>query len=159
VDIMDLAEAGTATATAAGSDSSPAGFQLVSGSEPAPGSGGVPPGAAPPGTPVDEASRSEPVTAPSTRPSYGYDPEYRWLRGKLEYSQIDRRWKLRYIPVDGSTDRFGGSVVLADPSVLTGFERGDFVELRGHLGDPEPEKGFAPTYEVAQIRPLSEAAL
>ncbi|MDZ7617026.1 MAG: hypothetical protein U1E05_08480, partial [Patescibacteria group bacterium] len=42
---------------------------------------------------------------------YGFDPSYAWLRGRLEYSQVDRRWKLRYIPVDGNTDQYGGSVV------------------------------------------------
>ena len=90
--------------------------------------------------------------------SYGYDPDYGRLRGKLEYSQIDRHWKLRYIPVDGTTDRFGGSVVLPDPKVLTGCQRGDVVEVRGRLGQKGTKDGYAPTYDVAKIKRLGQAA-
>ena len=86
---------------------------------------------------------------------YGHDAAYAWLRGRLEYSEIDRRWKLRYIPIDGQTDQYGGSVVLGDTSLLTGLERGDFVEVRGKLlGSAQGDGGFAPVYEVAQIKPL-----
>jgi len=91
----------------------------------------------------------------STRDSYGYDPEYRWLRGRLEYSQVDRRWKLRYIPIDGKSDEHGGSVIIADSAVLSGLEQGDFVEVRGQLGRRDPSKpGYAPRYQVAEIKRL-----
>ena len=85
---------------------------------------------------------------------YGYDSDYRWVRGQLEYSQIDRQWKLRYIPIDGETDSFGGSVVLSDPALLSGCERGDFIEAHGKIADREVQKGYAPTYEVAQVKRL-----
>ncbi len=85
---------------------------------------------------------------------YGYDPEYRWLRGRLEYSQILRRWKLRYIAIDGQTDRYGGSVILADESLLAGCERGEFVEIQGRLGNHDPREGFAPEYEVSALKRL-----
>src|SRR5262249_18848246 len=29
--------------------------------------------------------------------SYGYDSQYHWLKGKLEYSQTTHAWRLRYI--------------------------------------------------------------
>jgi len=88
---------------------------------------------------------------------YGHDPSYAWLRGKLEYSQIDRRWKLRYIPIDGETDDFGGSVVLDNPSLLEGCERGDFVEIRGTLDTTSSdENGYAPLYKVAKLKKLGE---
>ncbi|NQT14105.1 MAG: hypothetical protein HQ582_15230 [Planctomycetes bacterium] len=87
---------------------------------------------------------------------YGYDPDYRWLKGKLEFSQIDRRWKLRYIPIDGTTDEFGGSVVLSDRSLPEGCERGDFVEVHGALGAPAPDDDttYAPEFQVRQIAGL-----
>jgi hypothetical protein len=99
----------------------------------------------------------------TARENYGHDPDYRWLRGKLEYSQIDRRWKLRYIPIDGTaidgtTDDFGGSVVLPDEKRLAGCERGDFVEVRGQLGKKAPNSDFSPTYEVAEVKRLGPAA-
>ncbi len=101
------------------------------------------------------ASGSSGSFTPSAR--YGHDPEYRWLRGKLEYSQIDRGWKLRYIPIDGQTDDYGGSVVLGKDSLGAGLERGHFVEVRGQLaGGAKPEHGYAPVYEVAEIKRLDK---
>ena len=95
------------------------------------------------------------VDSSSSRARYGYDPQYRWLRGRLEYSGIDHRWKLRYIPVEGTTDDYGGSVVLSDVSRLSGYERGEFVEVRGALGNPaEDDLGYAPEFQIHQIERL-----
>jgi hypothetical protein len=89
---------------------------------------------------------------------YGYDPDYRWLKGKLDFSEIDRRWRLRYIPIDGSTDEFGGSVILSAGSLQEGYKRGDFVEVHGALGAPAAgdDTGYAPEFEVRQIAPLGK---
>jgi hypothetical protein len=125
VDIMDLP--------------SPSGIQLVSAIEE-----------------VKDSSRGSGIgvmqeVVPS-RSLYGYDPQYGWLRGRLEYSQIDRRWKLRYIPIDGETDKFGGSVILTTTTLLSGYERGDFVEVHGKLVPPKPEsRSFSADYEVQKI--------
>jgi hypothetical protein len=87
---------------------------------------------------------------------YGYDPQYGWLRGKLEFSESDRQWKLRYIPIDGATDNYGGSVILADTPLLSGYERGDFVEVAGKLISASSEKrGYAPKYQVSQLQRLA----
>ena len=100
---------------------------------------------------------SSPAPAKPTRPanhaSYGHDPNYGWLKGRLEYSNIDRRWKLRYIPIDGETDSHGGSVVLADSELLTGFASGDFIAVQGKLGG-RSSTAFAPDYEVTRIKRL-----
>lgn len=82
---------------------------------------------------------------------YGYDPDYARLRGRLEYSNIDRQWKLRYIPIDGETDAFGGSVLVTNPDALGDYERGQFVEIHGRLAEKSSPGSFAPTYEVASI--------
>lgn len=143
VDIMDLPEAAGSSSAAHGrSGSAGSGFRLVTGDDEGKvvRAGGVPPEGA----------------AEFTSPTrYGHDPQYRWLRGKLEYSQMDRQWKLRYIPIDGETDDFGGSVVLPDPAVLAGYERGEFVEVRGRVSKQDPPEGFAPTYEVAELKRLT----
>ena len=125
-----------------------------------------PPGTTSQARPVDSgirlASATEELTEGrggdsfSSASRYGYDPEYRWLRGKLEYSQIDHRWKLRYIPIDGKTDEFGGSVTFVDATSLGDCRAGEYVEVQGRLG-PRPEddrKGFAPEFEVSGIRRL-----
>lgn len=86
---------------------------------------------------------------------YAWTDDYSRLRGQLEYLERDHCWKLRYIPVDRETDKFGGSVVIKDSESLSGFERGDFVEVRGRIAK-QPEEGadFAPVYEVATISAL-----
>jgi hypothetical protein len=105
----------------------------------------------------DDAVGSVSAADSATQAEYGHDPEYRWLRGKLEYSQIDRHWKLRYIPVDGTTDEFGGSVILPDPKVLAGCERGDFIEVQGQLGQKTAQDSYAPSYEAAKVKRLGQA--
>ncbi len=154
VDIFDLppvdrgatASNPQATAAQAASGSSGSGVgqpaRLVSAEQPRGGA-----------APVAEAIYAQPAEF-AGQARYGYDAEYRWLRGRLEYSPIDRRWKLRYIPIDGQTDRYGGSVILADESLLTGCQRGEFVEVQGRLGKHDPREGFAPQYEVSALKRL-----
>lgn len=101
-------------------------------------------------SPLDNAAETADENA-----RYGYDSQYGWLRGKLEYSPVKKRWKLRYIPIDGATDEYGGSVVLSDASVLGGCERGDFVEVRGQpAGREDGPTGVAPEYDVSSLKRL-----
>ncbi len=139
IDIMDLPDA-----TSRAVDSS--GFRLVSGTE-RPNDGAVV-------RAVAESPGAAQRREPGPRTDYDYDSSYSRLRGRLEYSQADRRWKLRYIPVDGRTDDYGGSVILSDPTLLGGYERGDFVEVSGHMGRSDPKQGFSPSYEVSEVRRL-----
>ena len=86
---------------------------------------------------------------------YGYSTDYRRLRGRLEFLESQKQWKLRYIPIDGKTDKYGGSVVIAPPDALAGCERGDFLELEGQLSERDSDSGdFAPAYEVTKVRSL-----
>jgi len=83
---------------------------------------------------------------------FGYDPQYRWLRGKLEYSQATQTWRLRYIPPDGATDNYGGSVIISDASRLGGLKPGDLVYAEGTPGTAGATAGsFAPVYTLARI--------
>jgi len=150
VDIMDLPPAGSTSM----SRSSPrsGGIRLVSATEKLSGSSSS-------GSPVGSFSATTTgeagVDSSASRARYGYDPQYRWLRGRLEYSEIDHRWKLRYIPVEGTTDEYGGSVVLSDVSRLSGYERGEFVEVHGALGNlAEDDLGYAPEFQIHQIERL-----
>jgi hypothetical protein len=145
VNIVDLprhqttaaSQASRTTSTAAGVSSNTAdAFQLVSATEP---------------------TNQRPATGvgfSAAAGSYGYDPSYAWLRGRLDFSQIDQQWKLRYIPLDGATDDYGGSVVLTDEPKLAGCERGDFVEIRGQVVPGSPASGFSPEYRIAELKRL-----
>jgi len=155
VEITDLPPAGRSTAaTRSSSASGGSGVRLASAAQQPDDAAGV---AAAVGV-SDETAGSTPAAESVPPANYGHDPEYRWLRGKLEYSQIDRHWKLRYIPVDGTTDDFGGSVILPDPKTLAGCERGDFIEVQGQLGQKTAKDSYAPSYQVAKVKRLGQAA-
>jgi hypothetical protein len=92
-----------------------------------------------------------------SRKRYAFDPEYAWLQGRLEYSRASEEWKLRYIPIDGETDEFGGSVVLSNPEQLGDLAAGDFVRVRGGLLERKSEgTSFAPMFRIDQIQPLAD---
>jgi hypothetical protein len=102
------------------------------------------------------AQRVAPASAiPQETQRYGYAPDYRTLRGQLEYSLAERRWKLRYIPIDGDTDSHGGSVVLID-NPPSEFQAGDFVTIKGDLTGDTAVGEFAPKYQVSKIAPLAD---
>jgi len=112
------------------------------------------------GSMIPTTAKPNPVPASAAVPnsaiqlnSYGYDTQYRWLKGKLEYSQTTHTWRLRYIPPDGATDNYGGSVVLGDASKLNGLRPGDLVYAQGSPGAASGDQGsFAPLYNLAQIQ-------
>jgi hypothetical protein len=89
--------------------------------------------------------------AGARRSSYAVADNYGTLYGKLEYSQARRQWKLRYIPIDGQTDNYGGSVLLSDANAVENFHPGDFVVVRGQVDSAGSKQGFSPGYDVRQI--------
>jgi hypothetical protein len=104
--------------------------------------------------PVDatKSSSATPSTSPEGSASYAHDGGYSWLRGKLEYSAAGRRWKLRYIPIDGQTDSYGGSVILSEAASLEGFRPGEFVTVHGTVGKDAAVSGsFSPRYNLERI--------
>jgi hypothetical protein len=89
--------------------------------------------------------------------TYGYDANYAWLQGQLEYSDATKQWKLRYVPVSGPTDKYGGSVVLAPSPALAGLRAGDFVSVKGKVASATPTQGsFAPLYQVSAADRLTD---
>lgn len=146
INIMDLPAAGASRQqrTTPGSE----GVRLVSATVPVETSSQSPATSIPP---------ADPGNAFSAKTRYDHAPDYGWLRGRLEHSQIDQRWKLRYIPVYGEMDDFGGSVLIADDSALSGYERGDFVEIHGQLDTSgRDDRHFTPEYKVRQIDRLAD---
>ncbi len=111
------------------------------------------PTAGAPQPPAAAADRPAPTNIPAEQPgtTYGYDPDYKTLRGKLEYSVATRRWKLIYLPPDGPIDEYGGTVVLPDPTPLNGFEAGQFVTVQGTFTPPAAGSG-APMFAIQRIK-------
>jgi hypothetical protein len=94
----------------------------------------------------------QPADGAAPSADYAHSADYQTLRGKLEYSASLRQWKLRYIPIDGRTDAYGGSVILPESSDLSTFKSGDLVEVRGSLPAARISYGFAPHYTPSSIK-------
>lgn len=107
---------------------------------------------------------TSPATAPAGAPAanppveqrpapYGYADDYSWLKGKLEYLSSKQQWKLRYIPIDGQTDEYGGSVVIDNQAAVASYKAGDFVAVEGTLDPSTTGPGsFAPSYRVSRTK-------
>jgi len=96
------------------------------------------------------------TATPALDGSYDHDSAYRWLQGRLEYSQVAEQYKLRYIPIDGQTDRYGGSVVLPDAPELAQFAHGQFVRVEGSMGTSDAAGAdFAPIYNATRIKAVT----
>jgi len=94
--------------------------------------------------------------AASPQAKFAHAPDYRSLRGQLEYLASKQQWKIRYIPIDGQTDRYGGSVVLANASAVASFHPGDFVQVLGAVVPlADQAEPFAPTFHVERIGPIA----
>jgi hypothetical protein len=105
-------------------------------------------------TSTKRTPRRETIGSPG---AYDQDKNYRWLKGRLEYSRTDDRWKLRYIPIDGETDEFGGSVVLLGSRLLEGYKPGEYVTIYGTLGETDARGvGYAPTYQLDRVQRQAE---
>lgn len=76
-----------------------------------------------------------PQKGPSQDDWYGASQDFSRLRGKLEYSPEDDRWRLRYTPPDASADKYDGTVVLERSPLLNGVIGGDFIVVEGSLNE------------------------
>jgi len=141
IDIMDLPDTRTREAKRSG------GSQRAEATDPAAPAASLAGGEPRPGR-VQAASFDVPLR-------YDHAADYAWLRGKLEYSEADRRWRLRYAPIDGKTDAYGGSVVLSNTEAIAQLKAGDFVEVHGQMcRGAEQDWSYAPVYKIARARPL-----
>ncbi len=92
----------------------------------------------------------QPAAAPQV--GYGYGPTYQQLRGRLEFSPAIGYWKLRYIPIDGATDEFGGSVIVANPEAVQGFQAGDWIMVEGTpQASQNASGGYTALFTVSSI--------
>jgi hypothetical protein len=111
----------------------------------------------------DEDTGTSPGGQPATNPlrprsaQYAFAPDYSWLQGRLEHSEASGQWKLRYIPIDGTTDKYGGSVIVDNPQALGDLASGDYVRIRGELLEGERDGvTFAPVYRIVATQAVAD---
>lgn len=81
-------------------------------------------------TPTPQSTPT-PTPAPTQEPQYGHAPDYSWVRGQLQFTQI--QGNCIYIEYDPTgADQYGGRFNLAG-DIPSGFKNGEFVLLRGQI--------------------------
>ena len=74
---------------------------------------------------------------------FGFDPQYQWLRGQLEFQPATRQWFLRYTSPNEPTDQFAGQLQIANSVVLGNLQPGDYVQVQGQVvSDPSGLHGY-----------------
>ncbi len=102
-------------------------------------------------TPTSATTTSVPVPEPAER--FGYEPQYRWLRGQLQYTPTTGQWYLRYIPPEGSPDTLGGSVPITNPYVLGNMQPGEYVSVEGRLEMLQLDaQSVVPAYTISVLQ-------
>ncbi|NLS93241.1 MAG: hemolysin D [Planctomycetaceae bacterium] len=81
---------------------------------------------------------------------YGHGLDYQVLRGKLENPGGGETWRISYLPPESEKDEHGGSFLLDASAVPWTYGDGDYVEIRGQIGDHNQ------AYVVQEIRKLHE---
>jgi hypothetical protein len=84
-------------------------------------------------------------------PCFGHAPDYRWVSGQVEHSQIRKEWRLRYTSAD-ETDHYGGRLVLVENEHVGYLSDGQYVRVEGHLVDPNTPPGCPGVYRVEAFR-------
>ncbi|NOZ38674.1 MAG: hypothetical protein GXP24_00430 [Planctomycetes bacterium] len=88
--------------------------------------------------------RREPVNR------FGFDPQYGWLRGQLQYASETGQWSMKYLPSQGNVDALGGNLPIANPQVLGDLQPGDYVQLRGRV--EQGQFNGSPSYTVSVVQ-------
>ena len=84
---------------------------------------------------------------------FGFDPQYQWLRGQLEYDPTNQQWHLRYSSQGGPSDQFGGRLLIANPMVLGNLQPGDHVQVQGQLGSQSAgPNSMVPVYNLSVVQ-------
>lgn len=83
----------------------------------------------------------------SAAPCFAHSADYTWIAGRVEYSNIQKEWQLRYTSVD-EVDRFGGRVTLIENQHLQYLKDGMYLQVRGHLVNPDNPKNDQAFYRI-----------
>jgi hypothetical protein len=87
----------------------------------------------------------------SAAPCFAHAPDYNWIIGQVEYSSVAKEWRLRYASVD-ETDRYGGRVSLIENYHAGLLREGMYVQVRGHLVNPDNNSNRPTFYRIESYR-------
>lgn len=78
------------------------------------------------------------------------DKGYTWLRGVVEYDKQTGEWQITYNPESDSSDRYGGTLTLANAQVLSSIDAkpDDVVLVEGEVDPDNPDGLGKPTFHV-----------
>lgn len=92
------------------------------------------------------------AVAPSSQ--MGFDPEYKWFQGRLEFDAADRQWHLTYDESPGAFDQLGGDITLSSDVQLDAQHNGSLVRVTGEFDASKLDRLQKPIFRVSRIDPL-----
>lgn len=117
-----------------------------------------------PGPKATGASFESSTSDPARLNPYGFDSKgYSWLRGKLDFDPIDKRWHITYSTLDtdpAAKDTYGGSLTLAQNKTFEdyGFLTSDIVFVFGSINAQSRDRHGKPIYDIKKIWRLQDPA-
>ncbi|MBW3538981.1 MAG: hypothetical protein KY476_01800 [Planctomycetes bacterium] len=83
---------------------------------------------------------------------YAHDPEYRWLRGVVDYDRTNETWNIIYDLEPAASDRWGGTLTLVDDPLLARLRDGDVVLIEGRVDASTRDRtGRKPRYRIEHL--------
>ena len=98
-----------------------------------------------------EPMTTTPTTTPVTMVQYGFDPEYRWVSGILQYDSTQQQWNIHYRLKPDPTDRYSGRLALANNARLRRYRNGDIVKIYGRPAHRQHDAEGKPLYIARRI--------
>lgn len=101
---------------------------------------------------------SDPAEMPRPDP-YAFDRKgYAWLRGVLDYDQVDKKWHITYSNELQDGDTYGGSLTLLEDDSLDMRITNDVVLIEGKIDTSRRDRFGKPMYRIRKLDPLRPAA-
>lgn len=83
---------------------------------------------------------------------YDYEPEYyRWLRGKVDFDEVDQTWNIIYSLNPDDEDRYGGSITLNNHPELSKLRDGDVALVEGRIDPDSLDRNGKPKYQITNV--------
>lgn len=84
---------------------------------------------------------------------FAHAPDYNWIFGQVEYSNVSKEWRLRYASVE-EEDRYGGRVSLIENHYVKELREGMYIHARGYVVNPENSSTSSTYFRIDWYRAL-----
>ena len=99
-----------------------------------------------------QETKRVPRTSQTSAKPYGHDPQFRWLKGVVEYDENSQIWVIMYDDNPKPSDQLGGELMLGNHKSLGQLQSGDKVIIEGMFDDSETDSRGKPVYQIQRLQ-------